>query len=141
MLRALTIANQRTCFLDQMYGGARMAAAGGVLMRVKTFATASTGGTAQTPGKRDPDAAAAATTWFNDATAITPGATPVIRQAIGFSAQGGFGGWVAASPEDRICLKPNAGATGTQRLASQVEHDELRRSGGFRGVKNDAPSG
>jgi hypothetical protein len=112
VLRALTVANQRTALLTGLQCAARMAAAGGVIVRAKTGATAGTGGTAQTPGKRDPDAPAAATTWFNDATALTSGGTLVQRIFAACSAQGGLGGWFAAVPEQAIVLKPNAGANG-----------------------------
>jgi len=117
-LRALTIANQRACKISGLSVAARMAAAGGVILRLKTFAVAGSGGTAYTPGRRDPDAAAAATTWFTDATAITGGTTPVTRVMVGASAQGGFGGWFTNDPEQMLTLKPNAGANGNAEVTN-----------------------
>lgn len=113
--RFLTVANQRTAAIMGLYLAGRMNSAGGVILRLKTMATAGTVGAAQTPGKRDPDAPAAATTFF---TAHTVGATPVVRQMVGASAQGGFGGWFAATPEQSLILKPNAGANGNAEVTN-----------------------
>jgi hypothetical protein len=113
--RALTVANQSTAAIMGMYVSGRMATAGGLIFRLKTMATAGTVGSAKTPAPRHPNAPAASTTWF---TAHTVGATPTVRQHIGCSAQGGFGGWFAANPEQAITLKPNGGATGNAELTN-----------------------
>jgi len=113
--RALTVANQRTAAIMGLYVAARMAAAGGLVMRLKTAATPGTVGGATTPGKRDADAPAAATTWF---TAHTVGTTLTTRQIIGCSAQGGFGGWFAAAIEQALILKPNGGANGNAEITN-----------------------
>lgn len=113
--RFLTVANQRTCAIMGMYVSARMTAAGGLVARLKTMATAGTAGSAYTPGKRDADAPAAATTVF---TAHTVGATPTVRQIVGVAAQGGFGGWFAATLEQGLILKPNGGANGNAEITN-----------------------
>lgn len=113
--RLLTVANQRTAAIMGLYVAARMAAAGGLVIRLKTAATAGTSGTSRTPGKRDPDAPAAATTVFE---AHTVGTTLTTRQIIGCSAQGGFGGWFAAAVEQALTLKPNGGANGNAEITN-----------------------
>lgn len=113
--RFLTVANQRTAFIMGLYVAARMAAAGGLILRLKTAATPGTAGGAYTPGERDPDGPAAATTVF---TAHTVGTTLTVRQIVGCSAQGGFGGWFAATPEQALTLKPNGGATGNAEITN-----------------------
>lgn len=108
----LTVANQRTAALMGMYISGRMASAGGLVMRSKVFpTTAPSGGTAYTPGKRDPDAPAASTTAGTGAYTVGTG-TPKIRQIVGCAAQGGFGGWFAATLEQSHLLKPNGGVNG-----------------------------
>lgn len=113
--RFLTVANQRTCAIMGLYVAARMAAAGGLILRLATMGTAGTSGSAYTPGERDSDGPAAATTVF---TGHTVGSTPLVRQIVGCSAQGGFGGWFAATPEQAVTLKPNGGATGNAEISN-----------------------
>jgi len=113
--RLLTVANQRTCAIMGMYVSARETGAGGLVIRLNTMATPGTVGAAYTPGKRDPDAPAASTTAF---TAHTVGATPKTRIHVGCAAQGGFGGWFAATPEQSIILKPNGGANGNAEITN-----------------------
>jgi len=113
--RLLTVANQRTCAIMGMYVSARMTSAGGLVARLKTMGTAGTAGSAYTPGKRDPDAPAASTTAF---TAHTVGSTPTVRQVVGVAAQGGFGGWFAATLEQAVILKPNGGANGNAEITN-----------------------
>lgn len=113
--RFLTVANQRTCFIMGLYVAARMAGAGGLILRLKTMGTASSAGSGYTPGERDSDGPAAQTTVF---TGHTVGATPLVRQIVGCSAQGGFGGWFAATLEQALTLKPNGGATGNADITN-----------------------
>lgn len=113
--RLLTVANQRTCAIMGLYVSARMSSAGGLIIRLNTMGTAGTSGSAYTPGKRDPDAPAASTTVF---TAHTVGSTPKTRQIVGCAAQGGFGGWFAATPEQSVILKPNGGANGNAEITN-----------------------
>jgi len=113
--RFLTVANQRTAGIMGLYASARMTAAGGLIMRLNTMAVAGTAGSAYTPGKRDPDAPAAGTTVF---TAHTVGTTPKTRMHVGVAAQGGYGGWFAATQEQSVILKPNGGATGNAELTN-----------------------
>jgi hypothetical protein len=80
---------------------------------------AGTGGTANTPGKRNPDSPAADTTWFDDATAITPGATPIQQLSVGVAQTGGQGGWVGLEVDHMPLMKPNSGANGTLEIASK----------------------
>lgn len=114
-MRFLTVANQRTAAIMGLYVAARMAAAGGLVARLKTAATAGTAGSAATLAKRDPDAPTAGTTAF---TAHTVGTTLTTRQIVGCSAQGGFGGWFAAELEQALVLKPNGGANGNAEITN-----------------------
>lgn len=113
--RFLTVANQRTCKITELYVAGRHTAAGSVLIRLKTATTPGTAGGAYTPGKRDPDNPAAATTVF---TAHTVGTTLVVRQIVGCSGQGGFGGWIAGDDEQALTLKPNGGANGNAEITN-----------------------
>jgi hypothetical protein len=114
LLALRTVANQRTAAIFGLYVSGRLATPGGIVIRLKTTAVISTGGSAVTPQKRDPDAPAASTTAFD--LAFTDGTTATVRQIVGVAAQGGFGGWFAATPEQAIILKPNAGASGNAEL-------------------------
>lgn len=113
--RLLTVANQRTAFLTSLSVSSRMAAAGGLIMRVKVAATPGTVGAAYTPDKCDPDAPAAGTTAF---TAHTVGTTLTTRRIVGCAAPGGFGGWFAAAMEQALAMKPNGGASGNAELTN-----------------------
>lgn len=113
--RLLTVANQRTAVVMGLYVAGRMASAGGLISRLRTMGTAGTSGTSQTPAKRDPDAPAASTTAF---TAHTAGSTPTVRIHVGCSAQGGYGGWFAATPDQGVALKANGGATGNAEVTN-----------------------
>lgn len=108
--RVVTVANQESARITALYATARFATAGGGQMRLKTnTGAAATGGTAQTPGvKNSRGSVAAQTTWFNDATAITAGATLVTRLTVGFAQTGGMGGWVATEPSSAFAMMPNA---------------------------------
>ena len=114
-MRLLTVANQETCKLMSLHGNARFGTAGGGQLRVKTFATASTVGSAQTPAKRHPTQPAAATTAF---TGPTAGATPTVRMTVGVAQTGGHGGWIALETSDAISLLPNGGANGNADVFS-----------------------
>lgn len=114
-LRLLTVANQTPCRITAIYGASRFGTAGGAILRVKTFATASTAGASQTPAKRNPNSPAASTTAF---TGPTAGATPTVRQSIGVAQTGGTGGWFALEPDHAITLLPNGGANGNADLFS-----------------------
>lgn len=114
LLALRTVANQRTCAIMGMYLSGRHSSPGGVVMRLKTCGTIGSGGSAVTPAKRDPDAPAAATTAFDKT--FTDGTTPTVRQMVGCAAQGGFGGWFAATLEQAVILKPNGTANGNAEL-------------------------
>ena len=116
VLALRTVANQRTAALFGLNVTGRHNSPGGVVLRLKTCATISTGGTGVTPGKKDPDAPAAVTTAFDSA--FTDGGTPVVRAIAGVAAQGGFGGFFAGTPEQALVLKPNAGANGNAETHS-----------------------
>lgn len=118
-LRAQTIANQAIARLAGLYGSARFGTAGGGSLYVVRPGAAGTGGTANTPAKRNPLAPAAQTTWFDDATAITPGATPIQQLSVGVAQTGGQGGWVGLEVDHMITMQPNAGANGTLEVASK----------------------
>lgn len=117
-LRLLTVANVESARIRGIYGSAIFGTAGGAQLRVVTCATAGTGGTSTTPSKRNPNNPAASLTALNDATAITPGGTPVQRLAVGIAQTGGNGGWVALEPDASITLLPNAGANGNAEIGS-----------------------
>lgn len=107
---AKTAANQETVALKGIYCASRFATAGGAQFRVKdnTGATAS-GGTSQTPvAKNRRLGVAAQSVWANDATAITPGGTLLVRLTVGFAQTGGMGGYVPIEAADAIVMMPNA---------------------------------
>ena len=116
--RLLTAANQRLARVMAVSVKGRHGTAGGGAARLLTAAVAGIGGTAQTPAERDSTGPAAGTTAFNDATAITPGTTPVVRRSIGFAQTGGEGAWVAFEPQSAIHLEPNAGAPGNAEVGT-----------------------
>src|SRR5678815_5195832 len=81
-----TIANQRTCGIASLKLAGRYNGPGGVVLRLKTCATISTGGAAITPGKRDPGAPAAETTVFDST--YTAGGTGRLRWLVRRHARG-----------------------------------------------------
>lgn len=110
-LRGVTVANQETVTIVGMYGvGRHSTAGGGYILGIRPGAAGS-GGTAQTPGKSNPNSPAAQSTWTNDATAITPGATPVTQIIAGIAQTGGQGGWVALEKDMGQKMLPGAVAT------------------------------
>jgi len=119
--RLLSIANQLPVRLVGLYGNAREGTAGGGDLSIVTAGTAGSGGTAQTPAKRNPRAPAAEVTAFNDATAITAGATPTERISVGIAQTGGMGGWVALEADHAPLLKPNGGADGNAEVSSRAD--------------------
>lgn len=114
-MRLLTVANQETAKIVGLYGAARHGTAGGAQLRVKTWATASSAGSAATPAKRHPSFPAASTTAF---TAPTSGTTPTVRLTVGLAQTGGTGGWVALEPSAALTLLPNGGANGNADVFS-----------------------
>ncbi|HZC32643.1 MAG TPA: hypothetical protein VE640_05075 [Candidatus Bathyarchaeia archaeon] len=114
VLQVRTAANQPTMSIFGLYVSGRHNSPGGLIIRSKRAGTIGSGGSAITPQKRDPDAPAASATVV-DAT-FTAGTTLVAGQIVGCAAQGGFGGWFAATPEQAIRLKPNGGANGNWEL-------------------------
>lgn len=118
-LRALTVTQQPTMSLMNVYGSMRSGTAGGAQVRVVTSgATIGSGGTSQTPAKKNANNAAAQTTWFNDATAITPGTTPTTRFTVGLAQTGGMGGWAPIQPDEAIQLLANGGNNGNLEVGS-----------------------
>jgi hypothetical protein len=117
--RAATVANQKSSRIMGLYGSARFGTAGGGSLYVVRPGAAGSGGTANTPAKRNPDNPAADTTWFDDATTITPGTSPIQQLSVGVAQTGGQGGWVALEVDHGLLMKPNAGANGTLEVASK----------------------
>ncbi len=112
-MRSLTIANQPTSKVVGVYPTSRFGTAGGGILRLRRFSTASTGGTMNnTPNAKHPSTPAISCTFFNDGSAITPGATAKQMGSVGFAQTGGQGGWVAVEPDDAIKLLANGGANG-----------------------------
>lgn len=108
--RIATVANQETAAMKGVYGAARFATAGGAQLRLKdNSGTAASGGTSQTPRPKNiRGAVAAQTTFFNDATAITPGATLTTRLTVGVAQTGGMGGYQPIEPAAAVQMMPNA---------------------------------
>ena len=118
-LRFLTVANQQEAKIKTLFGSAVFGTAGGGKLRAYQGTTPSSGGTAATVSKRNPNNPAAQLTAFNDATAITPASGTVVqRLSVGFAQTGGQGAWMALEPDDAITLLPNAGANGNLDIAS-----------------------
>ena len=105
-----TVANQETAGIYGIYAASRFLTAGGGQINLKdNTGTVASGGTATTPtAKNRRGNPAAQSTWKNDATAITPGTTLVIRSTVGFAQTGGMGGYVPIVPTAAIQLMPNA---------------------------------
>lgn len=118
--RAATVANQMVARIMGLYGAARFGTAGGAVMYLIRPGTIGSGGTANTPAKRNPNARAADTTWFDDATTITAGATPIQQLSVGVAQTGGQGGWVALEVDHAPAMLPNAGASGQLEVASKA---------------------
>jgi hypothetical protein len=118
--RLATIANQMMARIMEIAGAARFGTAGGATLRFVRPGTIGSGGTANTPSKRNPNSRAADTTAFDDTTAITPGATPVIQMYVGVAQTGGHGGWVAIELDAAFAMTPNAGAGGQAEIASMA---------------------
>jgi hypothetical protein len=112
-LRGLTIANQNTTRIMSLVAAGRNTTAGGGQLRLKTFATASTAGSAQTPAARNSRSPAAESTWF---TGPTAGATPTVRLTVGWAQTGGTGGVMEFDNDSAIALRPNGGANGNVDL-------------------------
>lgn len=94
-LAAKAAASQPTLGIFGVIGSARSLTAGGGSIRTKINPNGSTvysGGTAQTPAKKNTSNPAAQSTWVNDGTAITAGSAPATRSAVGFAQTGGTGG-------------------------------------------------
>ena len=108
-LRFLTVANQESARIVGIYGAPRSTTAGGLILRVKTFGTPSSVGSAATIGKRDPNNPAASTTVF---TGPTAGSTPLVRLGISVAQTGGGGAWTALEPSHAFQLLPNGGTSG-----------------------------
>jgi hypothetical protein len=108
-LRLLTIANQKPAKIMALYGAGQSATAGGVRLRLASFATPSTVGSAFTPVDRNPDNPTAQLTAF---TAPTIGTTRSTHLSVGFPQIGGTGGWFAIESDAGITLLANGGATG-----------------------------
>lgn len=119
--RLATVANQALARIMGMFAAARFGTAGGAAMYLIRPGTIGSGGTANTPASKGGSKYRAAdTTAFDDATAITPGATPIVQQSVGFAQTGGMGGWVALEVDDSYKMYPNAGADGQLEIATKA---------------------
>lgn len=118
--RAVTVANQETCRVMGLYGVGRHSTAGGGYIYGIRPGAAGSGGTGATESKKKPTDPAASTTWFDDASAITPGTSPVTQIIAGIAQTGGQGGWVALEPDMGLALMPNAGANGNCEVGSKA---------------------
>ena len=118
-LRALTAAAV-AAVITAIYGNGRGSSAGGGVLYGIRAGAAGTGGTASVENKAHPDNPVAATTWFDDATAITPGTTPQVQRTVGFAQTGGHNGWVALERDDGVGLKAAGGANGNFEVGSKA---------------------
>lgn len=119
--RMATVANQQIARIMSIYGAARFGTAGGASLLLIRPGTIGSGGTANVPSsKKGTLYRAADLTAFDDASAITPGATPILQQAVGVAQTGGMGGWVALEVDDAYAMAPNAGANGQMELGSKA---------------------
>src|SRR6266853_2464559 len=87
---------------------ARSLTAGGMTVQTKTNTAGGTvfsGGTAQTPTQKEPRAPVAQSTWVNGGTAITPGTTLLVRNAVGMAQTGGTGGLQPITPQAAIQIE------------------------------------
>lgn len=115
------MANQQIARIMGLFAAARFGTAGGASLLLIRPGTIGSGGTANTPAsKKGTINRAADTTAFDDATAITPGATPIQQMAVGFAQTGGMGGWVALETDDGFAMMPNAGANGQLEVGSKA---------------------
>lgn len=120
--RLLTIANQLPVRLVGLYGNAREGTAGGADLSIIIPGALGTGGTAQTPEKRNDRVPAAQVTAFDDTSAITPGTSPVAVVSVGVAQTGGMGGWVALEADHAPLLIPGGAAgTGSAEVESRAD--------------------
>jgi hypothetical protein len=103
-------ANNETVGISGIFVAGRFGTAGGAQIRLKdNTGTATSGGTAVTPTpKNRRGSVVAASSWVNDATAITAGGTLLNRLTVGFAQTGGTGGWVAMEAGDKFQLMANS---------------------------------
>ena len=103
-----TVTTQETVGIYGIYATGRSNTAGGASLRLKdNTGTVFSGGTATTPtAKNRRGNPAAQSTWVNDATAITPGATLLTRLAVGFAQTGGMGGYVPPTQQAAVQMMP-----------------------------------
>jgi hypothetical protein len=116
--RFATVANQMMARFMGLYGAARFGTAGGAVLKLIRGGAAGSGGTSQTPAKRNPNARAADTTAFDDTSAITAGTSPVTHLSVGVAQTGGMGGWVALETDHAPAMLPNGGANGNMEIGS-----------------------
>lgn len=121
----ITAANQGVFRMTGLYGSVRSTTAGGARLVVKTAATPGSGGTSQTPAKRNSRSPAAAVAVTNDATALTPGTTLTNRLGVGTAQTGSPGGWVALTPDAALTLQPNGGANGNMEVYSNAASNSM----------------
>lgn len=116
MAQFLTVAEQAPCNIVGIYGAAyNQTSVGGIVLRVRRYATPSTSGSAVTPAKRNTQSPAAST---GVVTGPTAGATATNLLSVGLAQTGGMGGWQALEPDAAIVLRPNAGANGNVDILS-----------------------
>lgn len=99
----------RQCMLAQLVVSARNATVGGGTLRLRRYATPSTGGTAITPAPKDPGSQAAVTTAFS---LPTVGTTATQQGSYGLSQTGAQLFFGAAEMNDTWVLQAGGGANG-----------------------------
>lgn len=100
--------------LSGLFAVGRNVTVGGGGIRVRRYATISTGGTPVTPRPANPRSPAAATAANSGPTAGAT-ATDLMEMAV---SQTGGGGWTALEPDDAFEMSPGGGANGNIDLLS-----------------------
>ena len=115
----LTGTSKPTCSITGVFANSVGSTAGGCVFTGSTFATAGTSsGTAVTPGKRNPNNAAAQVVANVAAITTTGSSTRTVRIVVGFAQTGGQGGWVAVTPDTALQLVAGGGTNGYAEFAS-----------------------
>jgi hypothetical protein len=102
------------------YAAARGGTAGGGILRCITATTAfaTCNASTYTPARRNPNYAAAASSYLTacNCSQLAP-AAGAERFAVGFAQTGGMGGWVAIEPDAAVTLLTGGGANGNAEFS------------------------
>lgn len=109
----LTQSAKPSANITGVFANAQGSTAGGGFLACATFATAGAvgTGTAQTPGKKNPNEPASQV-LCTTGTFTAGSGTRTDRITVGFAQTGGQGGWIAVTPDAALVLFSGGGATG-----------------------------